>query len=263
MSKRFDRKSTRRFSDRVAYYVRHRPGYPPELLDFLRSELGLVASSTVADIGSGTGKLSEILLRHGNEVFGVEPNREMRAAAEEVLREYRGFHSVAGTAESTGLDEHSVDLIVAAQAFHWFRIDETRREFVRIGKPESPTVLVWNRRSEATPFLRAYESLLHRLSTDYARVDHRTRSDDTALDRFFGRGVRRRAAFPNSQSLDWDGLRGRALSSSYVPMPGQPRHDEMLRELRGIFDRFGRKGRVSIDYETEVHWGRLGASRDV
>jgi SAM-dependent methyltransferase len=95
--------STVRFSDRVADYVRYRPGYPPETLDLLRDAVGLTTQSVVADIGSGTGISTELLLRSGAEVYGVEPNDPMRAAAEAQLAANPRFHSVRGTAEATTL----------------------------------------------------------------------------------------------------------------------------------------------------------------
>lgn len=251
-----DRDPTRRFSDRVAHYLRYRPGYPPALIDVFRRELGLEPWHAVADVGSGTGKLSELLLRNGNPVFGIEPNREMREAAEAALRDFPRFRSVDGSAESTGLAAGSVDHVVAAQAFHWFRADEARTEFVRIGKPGGWTALIWNRRLESSPFLRAYESLLHCFSLDYAAVDHRKKSDPDTLRGFF-RGRHHRAALSNAQVLDWTGLQGRVLSSSYAPMPGQPNHDAMFRELRRIFDAHQQDGRITFEYETEVYWGRL------
>lgn len=241
----------------MSYYLRYRPGYPPGVLEHLRRVLGLSPAHVVADVGSGTGTVSEMLLRNGNVVYAVEPNAPMREAAEAALSRYPGFHSRTGSAEATGLGDRSVDFIVAAQAFHWFRPAEARREFRRIGRPGAWTVLVWNRRLECSPFLRAYERLLRRLARDYARVDHRQRATPAALSPFFGPGGYRRTSFANRQVLDRDGLRGRALSSSYVPLPGQPGHDAVLGELRGLFDAHRRDGRVAIEYETEVFWGRL------
>lgn len=129
------RDPTRRFSDRVENYVRYRPGYPRALLECLAREHGLDPAHAVADIGSGTGILSELLLRNGNAVFGVEPNAEMRAAAERLLRGQAKFHSVDGRAEATTLPTASVDWITAAQAFHWFDVSAARREFRRILRP--------------------------------------------------------------------------------------------------------------------------------
>ena len=147
--------SNTRFSDRVADYVRTRPGYPTAVLDILGTETGLNPATVVADVGAGTGLSAELFLRNGNTVFGVEPNREMREAAESLLAGYANFHSVAGSAESTTLPDASVDLIVAGQAFHWFDVPRARAEFRRILRPDGVVVLMWNtRRLDTTPFLR-------------------------------------------------------------------------------------------------------------
>ena len=132
----FDHKldSTKRFSDRVADYVKYRPSYPHELIDFLESNAFLTESSVIADIGSGTGLLTKLFLDRGYEVYGIEPNKEMREAGEDFLKEYDKFRSVNGTSEKTTISDHSVDLITAGQAYHWFDIEKTAVEFKRILK---------------------------------------------------------------------------------------------------------------------------------
>ena len=160
-----------RFSNRVADYVRYRPGYPPALIDLLRSECGLRPDHAVADVGSGTGLLSKLFLENGNRVLGVEPNEQMRRAGEECLAAHKNFSSVRGSSEATTLPDSSVDFITAAQAFHWFEPVATRREFLRILKPQGWVVVIWNdRRISETAFGRAYEDLLVRYGTDYSRV---------------------------------------------------------------------------------------------
>ena len=121
--------ATSRFSDRVENYVRYRPGYPPEVIQELKSECGLMASHVIADIASGTGIWTRMLLENGNPVFGVEPNAEMREAGERLLAAFPKFTSVAGTAEATTLADQSVDFVTAAQAAHWFDRERARREF--------------------------------------------------------------------------------------------------------------------------------------
>lgn len=255
---------TRRFSDRVANYVRYRPGYPEALLRALAEEAGLGPGKAVADVGSGTGISSELLLRPGCEVYAVEPNAEMRAAAEERLDGEPRFHSVDGTAEATTLPDASVDLVTAGQAFHWFDVERTRAEFARIlcGAPRAPgqVALFWNsRRTDASPFLRAYEDLLQRFGTDYREVDHLNVGPET-LAPFFG-GPYESRTFPNHQDFDLEGLRGRLLSSSYAPGPGHPDHEPMLSELRRIFDRHQEAGRVRFVYDTELYLGKLAVPR--
>lgn len=252
---------TRRFSDRVADYVRYRPGYPQALLQALIDETGLGPGSVAADVGSGTGISSELLLRSGCRVYGVEPNAEMRRAAEDRLAGEPRFTSVAGTAEATTLAAASVDLTAAGQAFHWFDRRRARAELSRVLRPGGRVALFWNSRStDTTPFLHDYEALLRRFGTDYGEVDH-TRLDRGVFDRFFGDAYAARS-FPNEQVLDLPGLRGRLLSSSYAPGPGHPDHQPMLDELRRIFDRHQKAGRVRLEYDTELYLGPLAPERE-
>jgi len=246
-----------RFSNRVADYVRTRPGYPPSVLDILRSETGLTPATIVADVGSGTGLSAELFLRNGNTVYGVEPNREMRAAAESLLAAYPNFHSITGSAEDTTLDSASVDLVAAGQAFHWFDVPKARAEFRRVLRPGGFVALMWNtRRLDTTPFLRAYEELLQRFGTDYREVVHTNVSQST-LGAFFGPGGFRSFRLDNVQVFDLEGVRGRLRSSSYVPAPEQPNHEPMMKELDRIFDEFNEGGKVRFECDTELYVGQL------
>ncbi|MGB7922366.1 MAG: class I SAM-dependent methyltransferase [Pyrinomonadaceae bacterium] len=248
---------TGRFSSRVDYYIKYRPRYPHELIDFLKERTGLSASSIIADVGSGTGVLSEMFLKNGNPVYGVEPNREMRGAAEKLLEEYPDFSSVAGSAESTTLADRSVDFVTAGQAFHWFDLQKSREEFLRILRPDGWTVLVWNnRRPDTTPFLRAYESFLYSCGIDYKEVNHRN-VDEKVLSRFFGDGSYQLKVFDNVQVFDYEGLKGRVLSSSYMPMEGHPKYEPMIAELEKIFHQHQTDGKVTVEYDTEMYYGRI------
>ncbi len=249
---------TRRFSSRVENYIRYRPGYPPEIIKTLEDECQLNTSCVIADLGSGTGLLAEMFLRRGHRVFGVEPNREMREAGERLLAHYDRFTSVAATAEETTLPDHSVDFITAGQSFHWFDRARVRVEFARILKPGGWVVLVWNERLvSVTPFLVAYEAWVKTYALDYAQVDHR-QIDAEALADFFTSRFFRSKTFPNRQLFDFDGLKGRALSSSYVPEQGHPRFVEMMAELERIFRTHAVDGKVGFEYETRLYYGRLG-----
>jgi SAM-dependent methyltransferase len=249
---------TRRFSDRVDYYVRSRPGYPRALTTYLRDRLGLTPERVVADIGSGTGLLTRMLLEMGNHVHAVEPNREMREAAELLLEEHPGFESHDGSAEATGLADHAIDLVVAAQAFHWFDVDLARQEFRRILTPGGQVALIWNRRKDqGTPFLEAYEQMLLRYALDYRTVDHRKTAGPDVLARFFCTDQYGSTCFPNLQPLGWEGLKARLLSSSYTPLAGHPDHEPMMRELRRMFDESERDGLITLEYDTTIHHGRL------
>lgn len=244
-----------RFSDRVENYVRYRPSYPQEIIPLLQREAGLIPQNVIADVGSGTGISAELFLRVGNAVYAVEPNREMREAAERLLAHFPNFHSVSTSAQATTLAEHSVDFIVAAQAFHWFNTPETRAEFTRILKPGGHIVLIWNeRRLDSTPFLQAFEQLLLKFGTDYTKVRHEN-VNTAALYTFFS-GPYDTHTFAYEQRFDFEGLKGRLLSCSYAPAEGQPRHDEMIAELRRIFEVYQESGQVCFEYDTRLHLGR-------
>jgi len=249
--------ATQRFSSRVENYVRYRPGYPPEVLELLKNECGLTPDSVIADIASGTGILTRMLAENGNRVFGVEPNDEMRRAGERLLESYSGFKSIAGTAEVTTLPDHSVDIVTAAQAAHWFDREKARREFVRILKPGGWLVLLWNeRRTDSTFFLREYEHLLLAYGTDYQEVRHERTTAEIAD--FFSPSPFRSSTLEMRQEVDYAGLEGRLLSSSYTPTSDHADYDAMLRQLRRIFDAHQIDDRVSLDYNTLVYYGRLG-----
>lgn len=249
--------SQTRFSNRVADYVRYRPSYPDELIQTLQAEAGLTPQSVVADIGSGTGISATLFLQLGCTVYGVEPNADMRGAAESLLTGQSKFHSVSATAEATSLANSSIDLIAAGQAFHWFDRERTRAEFARILKPNAYVALFWNsRRTDSTAFLKGYESLLNEFATDYQQINH-TNIDRTVIAQFFAPQTFEYRSFPSYQDFDYDGLRGRLLSSSYAPAAGQPRHDEMLAALEQLFRDHQSGGKVRFEYDTEVYFGRL------
>jgi SAM-dependent methyltransferase len=227
------------------------------VLRLLEDECGLTAESVLADVGSGTGLLSELFLGNGNRVYGVEPNREMREAGQRLLAAYPKFVSVEGRAEETTLEDASVDFVTAGQAFHWFDPAGARREFERILRPGGRVVLIWNdRRTAGTPFLEDYERLLLEYGTDYREVSMKYMEEPSFSILFRGSEVHT-ATFDNEQVFDFDGLRGRLTSSSYAPEPGHPNFEPMVRELEVIFRRHQRGGRVVVTYDTKVFYGRL------
>jgi len=222
----------------------------------MRTHCGLTAESIIADVASGTGIFTRILLENGNRVFGVEPNPEMRRAGEEYLAAYERFTSVAGTAEATTLPDHSMEIVTAAQAAHWFDRTKARREFVRILKPGGWAVLIWNeRQTDSTPFLRDYEQLLLTYGTDYQDVRHERTTDEIAG--FFAPAPFQSAVLEMRQDCDYAALEGRLLSSSYIPAAGHPGYEPMLRELRKIFDAHQTNGQVVLAYATRVYYGQI------
>ncbi len=252
---------TRRFSRRVENYARFRPSYPEEMIDILIARSILRAGDVVADIGSGTGKLAELFLRRGHAVFGIEPNAEMRAAGLAALAGRPAFRSVEGRAEATGLPDASVDLVTAGQAFHWFDTGAARREFVRILKPGGHVVLVWNERpSGASDFMDDYESILKAHGTDYAEI-RRLDPSPEVLGSFFGGDGFQTEALRHHQEMDFAGLRGRLLSSSYVPEEGAPDFEAMMFDLEWLWKTHVWSGQVRFLYDARVCFGTLEDAR--
>jgi SAM-dependent methyltransferase len=246
-----------RFTSRVGNYVRYRPSYPGALLKVLHEAWGLTPETVIADIGSGTGLLSRLFLENGNGVFGIEPNAAMREAGEEYLAGFSRFHSLEGAAEATPLAKASVDAVVAGQAFHWFDPAAARAEFQRILRRGGWVALISNERlTEPSDFLQDYERLLQKFASEYGRVREMYPNREK-IGRFFGHADFRADRVDNGQLLDFDGLRGRLLSSSYAPDKGHPLHEAMLEELARIFDEHQTEGRVKFEYETRTYSGRL------
>lgn len=251
--------ATTRFADRVDAYVRARPGYPTDVIELLRAQPGLSPQSTVADVGAGTGIFTRLLLETGATVHAIEPNGPMREALVAALGANPRLSAHDAPAEATGLPDASVDLITAAQAFHWFDRDKAGREFRRIVRPGGAIALVWNTRlDDTTPFLAAYEQMLRRWSPDYRAVNHRNVGLES-IEPFFAPGGVERHTFDYHQVFDFEGLRGRLLSSSYAPAAGHPNHEPMLAELRAIFERHQNASTVRFEYRTEVYLGRFVA----
>jgi SAM-dependent methyltransferase len=244
--------STQRFSHTVDNYIKFRPDYPKGIIPWLKAEFRLSPYSVVADIGSGTGILTWHFLNNGNTVFAVEPNLEMRSAAEKLHGQYHSLKSIDGTAEATTLQDNAVNFVVAAQAFHWFDKVKTRQEFERILKPNGKAILIWNERNTSTPFLQEYDQMLIDLAPDYSRVDHRQITDEV-VNEFFAPNEVHFKSFDNVQVFDYAGLEGRLLSSSYALTPEDQDYPKMIASLKDMFDRHQQNGTVDFIYDTKVY----------
>jgi SAM-dependent methyltransferase len=249
----------KRFSSRADDYIRYRPSYPTEAISVLRNECQLRSGHVIADVGSGTGFLSELFLKSGNRVYGIEPNEAMRKAGEEYLASYDSFVSIDASAEATTLENGTIDFVTAGQAFHWFEPAAARREFQRILKPAGWIVVMWNDRLMDSAFAKAYEDLLVKYGTDYTSVRD-SYPEIHSMQEFFAGGTVSQRDVPNAQVLDWEGLAGRLRSSSYAPLPAQPNYTPMMEALEELFRANQENGQVRMEYSTHVYFGKLPAS---
>ena len=226
------------------------------MLDFLAAH-GLRDGAAVLDVGSGTGILAGLLLERGATVFAVEPNGPMRSEAERQFGGRQGFHSINGTAEATGLRDGSIDLITAAQAFHWFEPVATRREWARVLRPGGWVALMWNERVDEGEFAKGYRDLANGFVDREERPAARRLANPTEqIEEFFHPNPMTRRAFENSQVLDLAGLKGRAMSSSYWPRTGEA-HERSMATLEELFEQHNVDGQIRFDYRTEVFLGQL------
>jgi ubiquinone/menaquinone biosynthesis C-methylase UbiE len=243
-----------RFSRRAAYYARYHPRCAAETLATLQTECGLTPDMVIADVGSGTGILSELFLQNGNRVFGIEPNQDMRTTAESLLADWvsnGAIASIYATAEATTLPDHSVDLIAAGQAFDWFDLVRTKIEFQRISKPGSLIVLVSNRYArDYADYIRAYGQIARTYCTTS------TPSPPPDIAAFFG-GAYEQRVFDNPQLETLTGIIGGLLSASSGPIPDSPEHRAMAAELAAWFATYQQDGHIRFECQTEIIWGKL------
>ncbi len=246
---------TARFSNRVENYVKYRPSYPAEMLHLFRDEMSLNEASIIADIGSGTGISAKIFLENGNEVYGIEPNAAMREASKAYLKDYPKFYAIDGTAENTTLKPKSVDFIIAAQAFHWFDKAKTPAEFRQILRENGFIALIWNERQlDSNDFLREYERFVLEFGTDYKEIRHENITNQIISD-FFQTDFCEKS-FLNTQKLHFTGLKGRILSSSYMPTEENPLFEEMIKELKRLFTRHQKNDTIEIIYNAKVIYAK-------
>jgi SAM-dependent methyltransferase len=249
--------NTTRFSSKVSDYVKYRPDYPEQIIAYLQQEYGLSTDKIVADIGSGTGISSVLFLAAGYTVMAVEPNKEMREQSRTLLGTWPRFSVAEGTAEHTALASGSIDAIIAGQAFHWFDTGAAKKEFKRILNDNGIVALIWNERLTDAPFEKDYDRLIAKHGKDYVQVNHRN-IDTEHLAAFYSPQAMKLETFPNKQIFDFEGLKGRLLSSSYMPGSGEPGYKEMVADLKVLFDRYQENQLVRINYTTKLYTGRLG-----
>jgi len=249
----------KRFSNRVENYVKYRPQYPDEIVELLEKENILQTGSVIADIGSGTGFSALPFLKKDYKVIGIEPNEEMRNAGDDYLKDYSKFNSINATAELTTLENNSVELIIAGQAFHWFNIEQARKEFKRILKQDGNILLIWNDRIiSGDQFHEVYEDFIKMFAIDYKEVNHKNLDDQSTIQDFFGTENKlTKKVFENSQALDFTGMKGRVLSSSYMPNESHKDHEFMISVMKKIFTRFQENGKITIKYNTTLFYSKL------
>lgn len=244
-----------RFTGLADNYAKFRPTYPKEAIDHVFELCALSEDSVIADIGCGTGISSRLFAERGVKVIGVEPNQDMHERAQaEASKTHERLEYVDGTAEKVPLSDGTADVVLAAQAFHWFNPENALREFVRVLKPEGWVVLIWNERDESDGFTKAYGDILRTLP-ETASVELPRGSAGVALIESSLYRSAKKTLFKNAQALDEEGLIGRAFSASYAPKE-PPMVLQFTQQLKKLFSEFEENGHVVLCYETSVYSGQ-------
>ena len=243
------------FSAKVSDYVASRPDYPGPLFDMLHTRGNLSPASTIADVGAGTGLLTQELLRRGYSVLAVEPNGEMRCAADRLLSAYQRYLSVCGSAESMPIESFSVDLVTVAQAFHWFERDKAKAECLRVLRPQGQVALIWNDRVLTDPLHVALDDVFARYggAKRGALVAHEERHD---VPKFFGVDAPQQFSWPHEHRLNEAGVLSLVFSRSYMPDRDSRAGKEASDEVRDIFAQYASGDTLSVRYTTVAIIGR-------
>ncbi len=243
------------FANKAANYALARPGYAPALFAKLMATVNPVASPAVADIGAGTGLLTRGLLACSYVVEAVEPNEAMRAVADATLGADQFYRSVNGTAEATGLNPHSKNLLCAAQAFHWFDIEKARAEFIRVLKPHGHVALIWNDRLLGD----ALNTALNGLFSEFGGVRRRemvNQDERLGVPDFFGQKVPEQR-FAHTHFLPAEALRALVFSRSYMPAAESAEGTAAIAAIDAVFNQYAVDNRVAMRYETVLCLGRF------
>lgn len=249
--------NTEKFSGKALIYEKFRPKYPKEFIEYLYKNMSFNQSSSIADIGSGTGILTNQLLEMGSKVYGVEPNKDMRSIAENKLAGVTGFTSVDGTAENTKLEDNSVDFVTVAQAFHWFDIFDFKKECQRILRPNGLVVLVWNSRVSDSDIVIDNAQVFKKYCPEYKGFSGGMEERTSDFSVFFKEGIYTAMQFNNDISYDLENFIGRNLSASYSPKKGDGIYEEYISAITDLFNRYSINGKVVVPHITRAYIGKV------
>ena len=245
-----------KFTNKVGDYVKYRPSYPEELIDYLINQAGLSQNSVIADIGAGTGKLTKLLGDKVSKVFAVEPNLNMRLACEQYCQDFSSIAAIDGDAENTTLSNHSVDFITVAQAFHWFDRQKTKLEFQRILKTRGKVILIWNSKISESEVVKENDELCRRLCPEFGSVSGGRADGQEVYKDFFTNGCEYRV-FDNNSLLTLEGYIGVSLSTSYAPLVTNENYEVFIEGLTQIFNRYSCNGKLLLPMKTHCYVGEV------
>lgn len=249
---RIHRAAARGFEAAVDRYERGRPGYPPEAVDLLVSQLEIRAGRDLLELGAGSGKFTELVVGSGARITAVEPVRAMRAAL--VVR-CPTVVVLDGTAESIPVADGTADLAVCAQAFHWFEAERALGELHRVLRPGGGLGLIWNVRDETSGWSRQLTAIFDAVAGDGPRYrDGRWR---IAFERTAWFGPLQHRAVDHVHKVTRAAFVDRAMSVSYVASAAQDERRRIQAEVERLLDAdpdLAGREHVGVPYRTDVFW---------
>jgi SAM-dependent methyltransferase len=249
--------TTNKFTGKANIYSKYRPSYPAEYIDYLVSYNNLTSNKLIADVGSSTGILTRLLLDNKLKVIAVEPNEDMRNIAEKSLNDYPDFISKNGTAENTGIENESVDLVTVAQAFHWFDKSKFNMECKRILKPNANVALVWNSRDFSSQLITQNSEICEKLCPSFNGFSGGIEETPEIYEQFFKDGKYEFKKFQYNFEMDLDGFVGRNLSSSYAPKDTDPSYEKYIEAITELFVKYSVNDKITVPNITRSYIGRV------
>jgi len=238
-------KNINKFSDKADNYAKYRQGYSEDILEYF-SEYGFSSNSIVADVGSGTGKLTKIFLENGNTVYAIKPNDNMRNIADSLLNGFKNYISINGSAENSTLQNGIIDFVVVGQAFHWFDAPKALIEFKKILKKNGVLSIIWYHRKTDTPFWKGYENILKDNIPEYKGSNYRNFTDEI-MEKYFS-GDYKKVEKIYSRELDFVELLGSFSSSSYTPKEDTIEYRNLSKLLNGIFIKYMKNNKIISNF---------------
>jgi ubiquinone/menaquinone biosynthesis C-methylase UbiE len=229
----------RSFGSVAQAYDRGRPAYPADAVSWLAGG----EAKVVLELGAGTGKLTRLLVDQGHAVFATEPDEAMLAVLHERVPE---VSAKVATAEEIPANDRSVDVVVVAQAFHWFDHEVALAEIARVLKPGGHVALVWNSRDERIPWVRRMGDILGRQDLDTSSAQHLVHSG------LFG--FMEEATFKHWQEVNRESILDMARSRSSFAVMSDDERERHLAEVRAFYDDYGRgMDGMQIPYVTRCY----------
>ena len=247
-----------KFNHLADIYEKYRPSYPEEYIKDIIIKCYLDSESLVADIGAGTGILTRQFLNNNIQIVGVEPNQDMRKILKR-LEKNPNFRSIDGTAEHTNLEDNSIDLIVVAQAFHWFDKEKFKKECKRILKPNGKVWILWNQLDETKEIVKEQKRIDDEYTNRFQEVNGilDANKKEEQIQGFFQGNIYEKKVVDNPLENDKERFIGANLSKSYSLKKENPNYDNYIEAFGQIFDRYSENGKVMIPNKTYGYLGKV------